>query len=210
MNIFNFIKISLIVLIVSCNNNTKNLAHVGPTEIVNKDTIFHKIPNYPFVDQYNNQVFTDDFLGKISVVNFFFTTCPSICPKMNNNMIKIQKYFDLNKINLISYTVNPEYDNAETLNDYASKINAKSNWFFLTGKKENIYSIAKSGYFISVKEDKFAPGGFLHSEYFILVDKNGNIRSSFDKYGNVKGVYDGTNDREVSQLIIDIKTLIKE
>ena len=84
------------------------------------------------------------------------------------------------------------------------------NWDFLTGTKEAIYNTAFYGYFANAGEDELAPGGFLHSEYFILVDKKGRVRSGYDSQGNAKGVYDGTNDQDVLQLINDIKTLLKE
>jgi len=131
---------------------------------------------------------------------------------MTNNMVKIQRAFrDIDNFALVSHTVNPLYDQPSVLKEYASKMHANTdNWHFLTGSKEDIYQTAFHGYFANAEEDKLAPGGFLHSEYFVLVDKNGCIRSSYDKTGNPKGVYDGTNNQDILQLIKDIKQLLNE
>lgn len=197
----------------SCGKKeTKALAFVGAQQIVDGDTIFHTVPNFTLVNQDQDSISNAHLNGKIYVADFFFTTCPSICPIMTNNMVKIQHAFDgVEDFALVSHTVNPDYDKEGVLKEYAAKMHADTkNWHFLTGTKEAIYNTAFHGYFANAGEDELAPGGFLHSEYFILVDKKGRVRSGYDKQGNVKGVYDGTNDRDVLQLINDIKLLLKE
>ena len=197
----------------SCGKKeTKALAFVGAQQIVDGDTIFHTVPKFTLVNQDQDSISNAHLNGKIYVADFFFTTCPSICPIMTNNMVKIQHAFDgVEDFALVSHTVNPDYDKEGVLKEYATKMHADTkNWHFLTGTKEAIYNTAFHGYFANAGEDELAPGGFLHSEYFILVDKKGRVRSGYDKQGNLKGVYDGTNDRDVLQLINDIKLLLKE
>ena len=190
----------------------KSLAFIGPQEIVNGDTIFHTVPKFTLINQNSDSISNRDLEGKIYVADFFFTTCPSICPIMTNNLVKVQRAFKGNsEFALVSHTVNPEFDREEILREYAAKMHADTtNWHFLTGSKDAIYNTAFNGYFANAGEDELAPGGFLHSEYFILVDKKGRVRSGYDKQGNVKGVYEGTNDQDVLQLINDIKELLKE
>ena len=121
-----------------------------------------------------------------------------------------QKMEQYSNFMILSHTVFPEYDTPEVLLEYANKMEADlSNWNFVTGNREDIYSIANS-YFVNVMEDSTAQGGFLHSEYFVLVDKEGSIRARDDDNGNNIGVYDGTDDYEVGLLIDDIKVLMAE
>lgn len=197
----------------SCGQKaTQKLAFIGTQQIINGDTIFHTVPDFSLVNQDHDTISKSSMEGKIYVADFFFTTCPSICPIMTNNMVKIQHAFEgVENFALVSHTVNPDYDKEDILNEYAAKMHADTkNWHFLTGTKDAIYSTAFHGYFANAGEDELAPGGFLHSEYFILVDDKGRVRSGYDKQGNPKGVYDGTNDRDVLQLINDIKLLLKE
>lgn len=199
--------------ITSCGKKeVKPLAFVGTKQIIGSDTIYHKIPNFSFVNQDKDTITNTNLEGKVYVADFFFTTCPSICPIMTNNLVKVQRAFKGNKnFALVSHTVNPDYDKEEILSKYAAKMHANTeNWHFLTGTKEAIYNTAFQGYFANAGEDELAPGGFLHSEYFILVDGKGRVRSGYDKQGNAKGVYQGTNDEDVLQLINDIKLLLKE
>jgi len=202
-----------IISLTACKRNEETpLAFIGPQEIVGDKIIYHSIPEFKLSNQEKDSISNANLDGKVYIADFFFTTCPSICPIMTNNMVKIQRAFKGNEnFALVSHTVNPENDNEEVLKDYAAEMHADTkNWHFLTGEKEEIYQTAFSGYFANADEDELAPGGFLHSQYFILVDKQGRVRSGYDRQGNVKGVYDGTNDQDVLQLIGDIKTLLKE
>lgn len=163
------------------------LPHIGPKVGVQNldggyDTNYHQIPYFEFTNQDGNKVTRDDLLGKVYVTDFFFATCPTICPKMAGNMKYLQdKFKDKEDLRFVSITVNPEHDTPKVLKDYAEMIHADTdNWTFLTGGKDEIYEAALKGFFISVGEDEVAPGGFLHSQYFILVDKKGHIRGLFD------------------------------
>lgn len=204
----------VVVLLHSCTKKASNdkLAFIGHTEIHNGDTTYHKVPQFELINQDSILISNQSLASKVYVADFFFTTCPSICPIMTNNMVKIQKSFEgIEDFALVSHTVNPDYDKSDILKEYAQKMHASTNnWHFLTGTKDAIYNTAFHGYFANAGEDELAPGGFLHSEYFILVDKHGRVRSGYDKQGNAKGVYDGTNDQDVLQLIKDIRTLLKE
>ena len=166
------------------------------------DTIYHTIPPFKFIDQDADTVTEKKFENKIFVADFFFTTCPTICPKMMFNMEKInavtQKNYDLL---LISHSVNPVHDSVPVLKEYANLVHADSKkWMLVTGNKKDIYDIGIDGYKLAVNEDPRAPGGFLHSELFVLVDKEKRIR----------GYYDGTDSSAVNKLINDIKILAAE
>jgi|TARA_B110000971_G_scaffold62121_1_gene63511 protein SCO1/2 len=202
-----------ITALTSCSSKkNETLAFVGAQQIIGADTIFHTVPSFTLLNQNSDSISNSDLAGKVYVADFFFTTCPSICPIMTNNLVKVQRAFKgVENFALVSHTVNPDYDREDVLKEYAAKMHADTtNWHFLTGTKEAIYNTAFHGYFANAGEDELAPGGFLHSEYFILVDGHGRVRSGYDKQGNVKGVYEGTNDQDVLQLINDIKKLLKE
>ena len=166
------------------------------------DTIYHTIPPFKFINQ-NGDTITEKWLnGKIFVADFFFSTCPTMCPKMMTQMSKVneegQKIPDFL---IISHSVNPEHDSVAVLREYAKLIHADAkNWALVTGKRKEIYDIGIDGYKLAVQEDPRAPGGFLHSEMFVLVDKSKRVR----------GYYDGTDSVSVKKLINDIKMLAAE
>ena len=176
----------------------------------------HKIPEFTFINQNNEVIVNDSLNGNIYIANFFFTSCPTICPVMTKNMAYVQSKLSVYpNIKFISHTVDPANDTPERMLSYVKKMSSKNiiidlnNWHFLTGEKEKLYEIAKS-YFVNVSPDSLAPGGFLHSEYFVLIDKEGRVRSGIDQYKNVVGVYDGTNDVQMKDLINDVKVLLAE
>lgn len=163
------------------------LPFIGPKEAVlnstgSYDTTYHQIPYFELTNQDGNRLTRDDLLGSVYIADFFFATCPSICPKMAGNMKYLQdKFLDKKDLKFISITVNPAHDSVEVLKSYAKKIHADTkNWSFLTGEKDAIYDLALKGFFASVADDEVAPGGFLHTQYFVLVDKKGHIRGLFD------------------------------
>lgn len=170
-----------------------------------------KAPDFAFTDQ-NGETFSSEQLkGKIYVVDFFFTSCPSICPIMTANMTKIHERFaHYADFEIVSLTVDPTRDTPETLKEYAvnRKIDSPK-WHFLTGEKDSLYSVSYK-FLSSAMEDDSAPGGFLHTEYFALIDKEGNMRAREDDNGNIIGVYDGTNAAHINDIIDDIKILIAE
>ncbi|MFL2570216.1 MAG: SCO family protein [Flavobacteriales bacterium] len=198
---------AIYVFLTYGKHNFAHLPYVGPET----DSTYHSIPDFAFVNQFNDTISQSDYEGNIYLANFVFTTCPTICPVMTYNMRRVQqKMAQYPNFKILSHTVFPEYDTPEVLLEYANKMEADlSNWNFVTGNREDIYSIANS-YFVNVMEDSTAQGGFLHSEYFVLVDKEGRIRARDDDNGNNIGVYDGTDDYEVGLLIDDIKVLMAE
>ena len=130
---------------------------------------------------------------------------------MTNKMKYVQDKLSVYpNIKFLSHTVDPENDNPAKLLEYANSMQADlTNWNFVTGEKQEIYKIAAS-YFVNAEKDELAPGGFLHSENFILVDKQGRVRSGIDIYGNPYGAYDGTNDADIKTLVKDIRVLMAE
>lgn len=170
-------------------------------EGVDEDTVYHTIPFWNFVNQDGDTISKIDYQGKIYVADFFFTHCPTICPVTVEKMKRLQQATKDENILLISHTVDPENDTVEQLKRYCEAHDVdNSNWNFVTGDKETIYKLGLNGYLTPNQEDALAPGGFLHSDKFILVDKEGRIR----------GYYSGTEDNEVDKLIEDIKTLKNE
>lgn len=168
------------------------------------DTIYHTVPDFSFVNQFGENTTMDDFEGDIMVVDFFFTTCPTICPIMTKQMARLQWMLDdaaYDDVAFLSHTVNPKNDTPEVLLDYAKEAEADlEKWTFVTGNQEEIFEQGFQGYLLSTQEDSGAPGGFLHSSMFVLVDRDRHIR----------GFYDGTSSKEVDDLVTDIKMLKKE
>jgi len=176
----------------------------------------YKIDDFSFINQDNETITNDSLTGSIYVANFFFTSCPSICPTMTRNMSYLQdKLSVFPNIRFLSHTVDPDNDTPEKLRSYVSLMQQKnininlSNWDFVTGDKDKLYQSA-ADYFVNASVDSLAPGGFLHSEYFILIDKQGRVRSGIDKNGNAVGAYDGTNEVQMKDLINDINVLMAE
>tara|TARA_R110002049_G_scaffold67310_6_gene174956 strand:- start:2573 stop:3247 length:675 start_codon:yes stop_codon:yes gene_type:complete len=163
---------------------------------------FHKIPDFSFTNQDGKNISQKTFEDKIYVTDFFFTTCPGICPKMTKNMdILQQEFLNDNSVLLLSHSVTPSIDSVQQLKKYALDKNVGKNWHLVTGNKKEIYDLGRQSYF--VEEDLGEPKGiddFLHTENFVLIDKNKHIR----------GIYNGLNKNSVMQLIGDIKTLKKE
>jgi protein SCO1/2 len=176
----------------------------------------YSIDDFSFINQDNDTITKDSLTGSIYVANFFFTSCPSICPIMTRNMSYLQKKLSVYPdIRFLSHTVDPVNDTPDKLKSYVNLMQQKnininlSNWDFVTGDKDKLYQSA-ANYFVNASVDSLAPGGFLHSEYFILIDKQGRVRSGIDKNGNAVGAYDGTNEVQMKDLINDINVLMAE
>jgi protein SCO1/2 len=180
-----------------------------------------KVPDFKFVNQDGDTITNKDYLGKVYVVEFFFTTCPSICPIMSENLVVIQnKLKGKENFGIVSITIDPEHDTPQVLKEYAEEHNVTNpNWNFLTGDRNVIYDMANSGFGIFADEDETVPGGFAHSGLFALIDKEGYVRSREDKFGNPIIYYRGsikqnisiTEQEEAPQidvLIEDIKKLL--
>ena len=174
--------------------------------------IMRKAPNFEFINQDNNKVSNESYIGKVYLVEFFFTTCPSICPIMNRNMVLIQNEFkDEKDFGIASISINPENDTPEILKAYAKNYGATlPNWFFLTGDKEKIYDLANKGFNVFAGENAKVNGGFEHSGLAALIDKKGNIRCRRDANNNPIMYYDGLEKTGVEALKQDIKILLKE
>ncbi len=171
-----------------------------------------KAPQFSLTDQNNQTISNESYKGKVYVVEFFFSTCPSICPIMNKNMKLVQEDFASNaNFGIASITINPENDTPEVLKKHAETINAKGlNWHFLTGDKTKIYDIANKGFNLFAGQNSKVNGGFEHSGFFALIDKKGNIRSRKDDFGNPMIYYDGLEDKGVKALKQDITKLLAE
>ena len=145
-----------------------------------------KVPEFSFTNQDQKTITNQSYHKKVYIVEFFFTTCPSICPVMNKNMVKIQdEFFGNPNLGIASFTIDPNTDTAEVLKEYASQYKITNpNWNLLTGDKEAIYKLANSGFNLYVGENSEVDGGFEHSGFFALIDQEGNIRSRFDEQGN--------------------------
>ncbi|MFD1293222.1 SCO family protein [Lutibacter holmesii] len=171
-----------------------------------------EVPNFEFTNQDGNLISNSFYEDKVWVVEFFFTTCPTICPKMNANMVKIQNEYYANlDFGLASFSINPKHDTPEILKAYANAHGATlKNWHFLTGNQEVIYQLANTGFTLFAGENSEAEGGFEHSGMFALIDKEGNIRSRLDELGNPIAFYDGLDPKGVQMIIEDIAILLKE
>ena len=160
---------------------------------------------FSFINQDGASFTNADMLGKVCVVEYFFTTCQGICPKMNHNMKDIYETFKAEKDFLIvSHTCQPEVDSVPLIKAYSQKMNSNNiNWVFLTGKKENLYKMARFSYGLDDPKNAVAnvADDFIHTQFFSLVDKNGNVRG---------GVYDGLKKDDLDKLKEDIKGLLKE
>lgn len=194
------------------------LDYAGPREVTPSqteegawDTSYYFIPDFSYTTQDDSTLTSEDLKGKIYLANFFFTTCPSICPAMNYNVQQVQERFKgYEDFRIVSFSVDPNHDQPEVLKAYESTIGARSGlWYFLTGDEDAIHETALH-YFQNASKDSLADGGFLHSENLVLVDWEGRIRSGRDDQGNVKGAYDGLSPDEIKSMKEDIKVLIAE
>ncbi|MDB5154775.1 MAG: hypothetical protein JWR54_3526 [Mucilaginibacter sp.] len=164
------------------------------------DTVYQTISKFKTVNQYGDSITNRSLDGDIYIADFFFTTCPSICPVMHRNMLNVYNAFkSRGDIRIISYTIDPKHDSVPVLKSYADKLGVSGNtWWFLQGKKDDIYKLSES--YLVRKPQQDAKQQFIHDGSFILVDKQKRIR----------GAYDGTDPKQVDQMITDIKTLQNE
>jgi protein SCO1/2 len=185
-----------------------------------KDTglyTFNKVPDFEFIDQVGQKITNKTYEGKVYVVEFFFSTCPSICPLMNQKMLTIQDAFFGNpEFGIASISITPEIDTPEILKEYA-KVNGitHKNWHLLTGKSEEIvYALSNQGFKLYAGKGDADHAGFEHSGLFALVDKEGNIRSRRDEFGNpimyYRALQEQTFPDQIKELKEDIKLLLNE
>lgn len=166
------------------------------------DTTYHKVPDFQLTSQQGKTVTQRDLDSSVYVASFFFTSCKGPCKDMSSQLVRVQEAFrNYPQVKIISYTVHPEHDSVEVLQQYAERFNADPNkWIFLTGQREQIYDLAQNGYYVVAQQ---APGvlvDFIHSEQFLLIDPNKHVR----------GIYHGTNPADVDRLITEIGVLLDE
>jgi len=206
-----YIKIGyLFLLLGACSPIKTNfeLPVLGRAEIVTKevngilteDTIPHRIADFSFINQDSAIVTNASFKDQIYVADFFFINCPSICPEMSKQMYRVyEKFLENENIGLLSHTIDPVYDTVAALAKYARLLGVSSSkWQFVTGDKQQIYDLGETSYMVVANEDENAPGGFIHSGAFLLIDKERQVR----------GVYDGTITSQVDLLMKDIDKLL--
>ena len=176
-----------------------------------------KVPEFAFLNQDSIIISNEDFNKKVYVAEFFFTSCPSICPIMNKNMKRVENRFGKRQdFGIASFSIDPLKDTPSVLKEYAESYNVFSqNWHFLTGEKDKIYNLANEGFNIFASVNPRVAGGFEHQGYFALIDKNGFIRCRSDQFGNPIVYYMGIDEedveiQEVDLLLDDIEKLLKE
>ncbi len=171
-----------------------------------------KMPAFTFINQDSLTITHADYKDKVYVAEFFFTTCPSICPIMNRNMLKIEKEFGKNQdFGIASFSIDPKHDTPMVLKKYAEEYGVTSlNWHMLTGNIDDIYELSNKGLNIFAEINPEVAGGFEHQGYFALIDKKGFLRSRKDKHGNPIVYYQGTEDDQIALLKEDIAKLLKE
>lgn len=201
------------LLVVSCEEevtNEKSLPIIGDRDVEYKmvdgkevaDTIYHKVPSFNYQNQDSVMVSSEDLKDKVWVVDFFFSFCPSICPPMTANMKAFSdSTADLaDELQIISFTIDPENDTPKRLRKYRELYDITAeNWSMLRGDEDATHELAKQ-FFNGAKRDSTVGGGFGHTSYFVLVDKEGYAR----------GLYDGTNKEQVELLEQDLRLLLKQ
>lgn len=171
--------------------------------------------SFSFTNQNNIKISDQTMKGKVYIIEFFFATCPTICPKMNANLLKIEKEFlNINDFGIISITINPTQDTPSFLNQHAKHLGVKhQNWHFLSGDPIKTMELANKGFNLYAAQNPKIDGGFEHSGMIAIIDKNGNIRSRKDKFNNPIVYYDLLNENKeigIQSIIDDVKTLLKE
>lgn len=191
------------IIAFACNQpKEKELPILGRHDYNENDTIYHTIADFKFVDQDSNMVTEETFAGKVYVADFFFTSCPTICPIMKTQMLRVyEQVKDNDDVLILSHTIDPKHDTVAVLKEFAERLGVQSEkWHFVTGDKEDIYKIGQTSYMVSAVEDPTEPGGFIHSGAFILVDDQRRVR----------GIYDGTKADQVDRLMKDLNILLEE
>ena len=208
MNIIIRVLICVVALTTACAPSAEETDNTLPIlgrryyDETIQDTVYHTVGEFSFINQDSATVTPATFEDKIYVTDFFFTSCPTICPTMKKQMLRVYEAFEEHpEVAILSHTIDPAYDTVALLHDYAERLGVSSpRWQFVTGEKDSIFNIALKSYMVTTAEEEGAPGGLVHSGAFILVDKERRIR----------GMYDGTVPEKVDVLINDIKRLLNE
>ncbi|WP_300439226.1 SCO family protein [Christiangramia sp.] len=244
MKNYSYIGISLVILVFGIIFIPKIIDRITNDEVVSSDRLNRqrenvtkdsgeplsyieidgekkKAPNFQFINQDGDTISNKDYSGKVYLVEFFFTTCPTICPIMNRNLVEIQDEFeDTGDFGIASFTIDPGHDTPEVLAEYAENYGIDHpHWNLMTGDRQKIYELANKGFGLYAGEDAQAAGGFAHQGMFALVDQDGYIRSRKDEFGNPLIYYRGSVERnksvargeeapQIEMLIEDIKKLL--
>ena len=207
---------------VEINAQSKKEENISDLMFLEIDGAPKKVPEFTFTNQDGKLITNKDYLGKVYVVEFFFTTCGTICPRMSRNLVEIQNEFkEFENFGVASFTINPEHDTSEVLKKYAQNYGITNpNWHLMTGAEKDIYDLANTGFTIYAGKNSESEDGFEHSGNFALVDKNGYLRSRKDNFGNPKIYYKGIvsveeqeedgEQEEITILKEDIAKLLKE
>jgi protein SCO1/2 len=191
------------ITLLSCKHNENKLPYLGIHGIENNDTIYYTLPEFKFSDQNGKDFGSQELKSKPYFAYFFFTSCPTICPRMTQSASRIQQSLEKykNDFNIVAFSIDPDRDTYEKLREYAGRYQADLvNWHFLRGEENKINDLAIKGFYVGISKDILEPGGYMHSEKMILVDKNGHLR----------GYYTGSDSVETKQLIGDMQKLIAE
>ena len=190
------------LLLVNCQPKD-SLPILGRRTVEQGDTVYHTIGDYRLVNQEGREVTPATFDNKIYVADFFFTSCPTICPTMKTQMLRVyDKFYDQPELAILSHSIDPKHDSVAVLKEYAQRlgIDDDQKWHFVTGDQAEIYRLGQSDYMVTAGEDQNAPGGYMHSGALLLIDREKRIR----------GVDDGTVEEDVDKLMEDIELLLRE
>lgn len=198
------------ILQMGCRPKINSLPYLGVHETFETiragqkavDTSYYQVPPFSLINQDSSYITEKTLDGKVYVAYFFFTSCPSTCPIMTNAMKRVYKVVgEMDGFEIIAYTIDPQRDTPAKLKSFAEKNEVvHKNWNFLTGEMDYIYDLGMKGYYLSMGKHDEAPGGYIHSAKFILVDQNRHIR----------GFYEGTDANQVAKLIEGIQFLLNE
>ncbi|WP_299105295.1 SCO family protein [uncultured Tenacibaculum sp.] len=212
-NKYSYVGISFIILLFGIYSIPKIVKHFQTADLYK----FTKVPNFEFINQNEKTITNEDYKGKVYVVEFFFTTCPTICPIMNTKMVTIQNEFMGNpNFGIASFSITPKVDTPQVLRNYAKRYGINHvNWHLLTGKPENeVFDLSNEGFKLPVGVGDNDHGGFYHSGLFALVDKDGYLRSRYDEQGNPIAFYRALEEHglpdQIKELKEDIKLLLNE
>lgn len=200
-----FIPLTLFFVLRTGKMHYKRLPILGPYEIRDGDTVWHQVPDFAFPNQDSVVWGSDSLRGKIAIVNFIFTRCTGICPKLSTTMQEVHNmYRNLTDVYFVSFSVDPEYDTPSILRTYAQKYNASSHWQFLwTQDRKRVYDLAVKGFLVPLDypvDTTRGEMGIVHTNLLILIDKERRIR----------GFYDGLNFQDTKKLKDEILLLRKE